>query len=182
METKNYIFEEWKHAFGFEERPYEVSNFGRVRCTNYNKTGKTRILKLKTHPYSGYVSVLFRFGKNKYPKVHRLVALAFLPNPNNYPEVNHIDEDKNNNCVWNLEWCTSKHNANWGTRNERCAKARRGKYNTKNSKRVLCVETGIIYPSASEVQRQLKISNGHISQCCNGKRERAGGYHWEYID
>ena len=76
--------------------------------------------------------------------IHRLVALAFLDNPNNYPQINHKDENKLNNCVDNLEWCDAKYNINYGTRNDRMAKTQ--------SRKIRCVETGIIYDSIKEAE------------------------------
>lgn len=105
--------------------------------------------------------------------VHRLVATAFLPNPNNYPQVNHKDEDKQNNCVDNLEWCTGEYNINYGTRNSRIAE--------KNSKPVRCIETEIIYPSAVEARRQTGIRSDDIRAVCRHRLHTAGGYHWEFV-
>ena len=91
--------------------------------------------------------------------------------------MNHKDENKHNNCVQNLEWCTVKYNVNYGTRNERMAE--------KKSKPVLQIDikTGEIikeFPSTMEVQRQLGINNSHISQCCKGKLKSAYCFKWQY--
>ena len=126
-----------------------------------------------------YVS-LFKNGKSKFIAVHRLVAQTFIPNPNNLPEVNHIDENKANNNVNNLEWCTQKYNKGYGTARERAAKTQQ-KFDV-NQKAVKCLETGIIYYSTKEASRQTGINNTGISKVCNGKRKTAGGYHWEFVD
>ena len=89
-------------------------------------------------------------------------------------QVNHCDENKQNNCLNNLEWCDAKYNNNYGTRNQRAAVA--------ISKKVRCIETGVIYESLTEASRQTSIAVSSISECCNGKRKTAGGFHWEYID
>ena len=113
----------WKDIPRYEGK-YQVSNTGKVRSLNYKRTGKTKILKPHTNR-DGYKTVnLLKPGEKYKPYyVHRLVAQAFIPNPNNWPQVNHIDEDKANNVVWNLEWCTQQYNMNYGTRNERAREA-----------------------------------------------------------
>lgn len=170
----------WKNIEGYEEL-YEVSNFGRVKSLKGGRwgTGKERILKPQTDG-CGYLKVhLCNEGKVKTFKVHRLVAQAFIPNPQNLPEINHINEDKTNNRVENLEWCTREYNNNHGTRNQRVAKSNT---NGKKSKRVLCVESGIVYPSSHEVQRKFGYSQGNISSCCTGRHKQAYGYTWKYVD
>lgn len=115
--------ETWKDVAGYEGQ-YQVSNFGRVRSLKY---GKVRLLKPGTNG-CGYFQVGFRRdGNRKLFLVHRLVAEAFIPNPSNFPFINHKDENPANNAVWNLEWCTSEYNANYGTRNGRISKAMTGR-------------------------------------------------------
>lgn len=158
----------WKDIEGYEGL-YKVSNLGNVKSLKYSKE---RILKAGDDGY-GYLQVnLCKEGNKKTLKIHRLVALAFIENPNNMPEINHKDEDKTNNSAYNLEWCDRTYNINHGMRNKRVAKAL--------SKRVLCVESGIVYPSAHEVQRQLGFNQGSISSCCNGRYNQAYGYTWRY--
>ena len=112
--------EVWKDVCGYEG-VYEVSNLGNVRsidridCLGHIRKGK--VLNIVTDKYGYFVVHLSLFGKSKYHKVHRLVALAFIENPQNFRQINHKDENKKNNCVSNLEWCTSKHNINYGNRN-----------------------------------------------------------------
>lgn len=139
-------------------------------------------------PNSGTIPSHFTFGsignrgylrvkyKRKMYSVHRLVAECFTPNPDNLPQVNHIDEDKTNNDVSNLEWCDRKYNINYGTRNERVAE--------KQSKPVLQYtlsgEFVKEYPSVSEVERQTGLKHSNICNCCNGKLKTAYGFKWEY--
>ena len=172
---------------------YKVSNKGNVKTLERNVRGrngsictrKEKILKPKKRS-DGYLEVnLWIEGKYKTMKIHRLVCEAFLPNPYNLPEVNHINEDKEDNRLENLEYCDRKYNCNFGTRNERArisiSKAKKGVFNTKHSKAVKCLETGKIYPSLSEVHRQFGFSAGHICNCCNGKRNTCCGFHWQYV-
>lgn len=133
--------------------------------------------------------------KNKYLKVslsknnnvnsyliHRLVAEAFMPNPNNYSCVNHKDENKQNNSVDNLEWCTFLYNNTYGTKIER--QIQKQINNPKNSKKINQYDLNgkfiKTWESMNEVERQLGIHSQHIYRCCKHKRKSTGGYKWEY--
>ena len=151
--------EVWKDIKGYEGL-YQISNTGKVKGLKRNKVLKPILQR------SGYYYVDLQ---RKRRLVHRLVAEAFIDNPDNLPEVNHKDENKLNNSVENLEWCDSKYNANYGTRNKR------------RGKPIQCIETGIIYWGAREMERQLGIKHNSIAFAIkNGTR--AGGYHWQYVD
>lgn len=182
------LFEEWKTIEDYED--YQVSNFGRVksleRIDNLGRTVKERILKPFTNE-DGYKQVkLFNGGKEKTFKVHRLVAMAFIANPNNLPQVNHKDEVKANNHVSNLEWCTAKYNNNYGTRKEKVSKTKSGKLgkDCPNSKQIVQLTLGDDYIKTwdcmHDVERKLGYSQGNISKCCRGKRKSANGYKWCY--
>ena len=132
--TNNLDIEVWKPIKGYENL-YEVSNLGNIKSlsreiiTSNNKKyfTKCKILK-KDISNKGYYRVIFKINKkSKHYSVSRLVAEAFIPNPNNLPCVNHKDENPLNNCVSNLEWCTHKYNMNYGTRNQRISKNKRNK-------------------------------------------------------
>ena len=159
----------WKDCKGYEGK-YQVSNLGRVWSI-----GSQKYLK-GSYDKDGYIRVNLtaKNGKVKMERVHRLVALVFLDNPNNYPQVNHKDENKQNNCVDNLEWCDAKYNINYGTRNKRVSKA--------NSIPVYCFELKKIYSCAKEAGKELNIDNSDIGKACKGKLKRAGGYLWEYYN
>lgn len=155
---------------------YEVRPNGEVVNT---KTGK--VLK-PGKDKKGYLMIcLYNNGCCKTFRVHRLVAQAFIPNPDNLPCVNHKDEDKTNNKVDNLEWCTHEYNINYGTGIERSAKA---KINGKRSKPVLQLKKDgslvRVWPSVSEAVRQLNFNQGNISSCCLGKLHSAYNYKWCY--
>ena len=173
------IKEIWRDIEGYEGL-YQVSNFGRVKSLNYRRTCKEKLLKAYKDK-EGYLHVsLCKDGKTKTYSIHRLVAQEFIPNPYNLPQVNHKDENKTNNRVYNLEWCSVKYNINYGTRNKRQSESRTNY--TKFSKQVLCVETGVIYPSTSQVEREFGFSKASISRCCLRKQKTCGRFHWRYID
>lgn len=168
----------YKDIEGYEGL-YQISSNGVIRSLGNDKTRKEKILKPAINN-KGYLYVgLHKQRKRKHYLIHRLVAEAFIPNPNNYPIINHKDENPLNNNVSNLEWCTYEHNNNYGTRNQRVAASCTN--NQKKSKPVFCLETGVVYPSASEVERQLGFLQGNISACCNGKRKQVYGFHWKYV-
>lgn len=177
----------WKSVSGYEGI-YEVSNMGRVKSVSrYVKNGNSqkyiqgKILVNSIEKKTKYMRVtLCKGGKQKIAKVHRLVALTFLPNTNNYPQVNHKDENRRNNCVDNLEWCSANYNMNYGKRNERSAKSNT---NGIRSKAVLQIKNGEVireFPSASEVERKIGFGQRNISKCCRGECKQAYGYEWKY--
>lgn len=175
------MVEEWRTVVidGEVWERYEVSTKGNVRSLNYKETGKTRELR-KSNSHGYLVVCLHKNKKKKIFSIHRLVASTFIPNPNNYAEVNHIDENKENNSIENLEWCDRKYNVNHGTHTERMIKSKTN--HPKISKRVRCIETGIIYESMAQAERETGLSHGNIAKCCKGKLKTCGGYTWEYVD
>lgn len=167
----------WKDISGFEGY-YEISNFGIVRtkkriCTNHTILPKVK----KTQFVNGYKRVYLYVDNKVSPKfIHRLVAETFIPNPNKLPQVNHKDENKLNNCVDNLEWCTAKYNCNYGTHNE--------KLSDSMSKRILqYTKQGEFireWRSMTDAENTLGIDHRHISDVCQGKRKSTGGFIWNY--
>ena len=161
--------EEWRDVIGYEGL-YQVSDQGRVKSFKWNKE---RFLK-PSMDKDGYLLVnLCAGGKPKTLKVHRLVCEAFHENPDNKPQVNHINEDKTDNRACNLEWCTCKQNVNHGSRNERVSKPV-GQYSLDGKLIKL-------WPSTMEAERQAGFNHGNISQVANGKYKQAYGCIWKYV-
>lgn len=139
---------------------------------NYRKTKKPGLM----HPAvdkDGYLTIILsKNGQHKTYKVHRLVAETFIPNPNNLPQINHINEDKKNNTVNNLEWCDNKYNNNFGTK--KYAKTKQIDQYTLEG---ILIRT---FYGAREAGRQLEVNHSHIVQCANGERNRAYGFIWKW--
>lgn len=192
--------EEWRKI---EEFPnYSVSNIGRVRNDLTNTLLSGYLAKV------GYYMIsLLKHNKCIHRSIHRLVAMAFIPNPENKPTVNHIDGNKQNNCVENLEWATySENNYHaWNcidSSNRRSQlKARlnspnnvyfrkghivtdemRRKMSKVKKKPLICIETQIIYSCAEEAANYVSVGKQCITHACNGRCKTAGGYHWEYVE
>lgn len=181
------INEQWRPVKGYEGL-YEVSNLGRVKSLNYHRTGVEKILK-PSNVGNGYLFVhLSRNGKHKFFLVHRLVAIAFIPNPKGLPEVNHIDEIKTNNCVENLEWASRWYNMHFGTLQERRAASQIN--HPAKSKAVEASrfsdfrEIEFRFASTAEAGRN-GYSSGAVSTCCRGCFCREGNnkyknLYWRY--
>lgn len=180
----------WRWIPGYEGW-YQVSTRGRVRSVDRwvtDNTGRKYLIKGKilkpTRDKDGYLTVnLHRDGKKRTFKIHRLVAMAWLDNPEGKPQVNHRDEDKTNNSVENLSFMTAKENVTWGTGIER---ATASKLNGKLSKSVQAIDpkTGAVvkeFPSTMEAERN-GFNSSHISACCRGERrfKTHKGFAWRY--
>lgn len=187
----------WKDIDGYEGY-YQVSNMGRVKSLDrqiHRKNGKDvfvsgTIMALQTN--HGYSTVRLRLGNTrKNVKVHRLVATSFIPNPNNLPEVNHIDENKQNNHVENLEWCTHEYNSNFGTRNIRTNITKSNNpaikdicrlNGMKSAKKIICINTGEVYDSIRGASRCTGIQHQSIIKVCKGKIKSIHGYIFMYLE
>lgn len=176
---------------------YAISNYGRVKILNYRKIGRERIMK-QSKSKNGYFKVVLcrKNEKRKTFSVHRLVALMFIPNPENLPCVNHKSEVKSENQASNLEWCSVSYNLMYNDGAKKRAQTRKNstvwmetmaKVNAKRSKKVYQytkngLELVSVYVSTREAERQTGFYSGHICACCNGKRNRktAYGFIWSY--
>lgn len=144
---------------------YAITSCGRVWSYRNKK-----FLAPRKHP-KGYLQVLL--SKNGIVKgflIHRLVAEAYIPNPNNLPQINHKDEDKTHNWINNLEWCDNKYNNNYGNKN-----------NTRR-KKVHCIELNLDFSSQTAAAKYFNGSSSNISACLCGRTETAYRYHWEYME
>ena len=174
----------WKKLF----KNYEISNLGRIRSIphylkeNYKshnyipKKVMGKILK-PTIRNNGYYFVTIQ---RKQYMVHRLVAQTFIPNPENKPQVNHIDGNKKNNQVDNLEWCTAKENTihAYSIGLNKCGT------NHYYAKKVIQLDTTKkiikIWGCIMDIEREIGINHRHISDVCKNKRKTCGGYIWKY--
>ena len=156
-----------KDVVGYEGL-YQVTSCGKVWSYKNERF-------LKPRKNNDYLRVtLCKDGEMKDYYIHRLVAEAYIPNPDNLPEVNHKDENKLNNCVNNLEWCSKDYNRNYGTRTERSALAR--------SIPVYCLELNKVFSGISQAARELGLNPSHICECCKGKLKTTGGLHFRYAN
>lgn len=144
---------------------YAITSCGKVwsyRRKKFLKPAKNK---------KGYLLVgLRKDNKSKLYQVHRLVAMAYLPNPNNLPQVNHIDENKEHNWINNLEWCDAKYNNNYGTRTK------------KTMKKVKCIETSEIFESVNAAAAFVNRHPSCVSSCIKGKTQTCGGLHFQYFE
>lgn len=167
------MIEQWKDISGYENK-YQISNFGQVKSLNFNHSGHEKIMK--TNPNDkGYLQICLTKNNIKHThRVHRLVAEAFIPNPNNLPCVNHIDETKLNNNVENLEWCTFTENTQYGTRSIRC-----GRPINQFSLEGDFIKT---FLTSKDAERETGVYHSHILACCHKKPHclTTGGYKWEF--
>lgn len=185
--------EVWKDVVGYKGY-YQVSNLGRIRtvgrvvsaCYKSRQFIQGRIICPNRFP-KGYLGcTLYKNGSQKLRYIHRLVAEAFIPNPDNYPQVNHIDEDKSNNRVENLEWCTALYNMNAGTVTARLSKTRKA---MKLGRPIVQIDKSTnkivaSFHNSAIAMEATGIDSSAINKCClnRSKFKTAGGYIWKYAD
>ena len=168
------MFELWKDVEGYEGK-YQVSNLGRVKSLNFRNTNTSKIMSLNDNGYGYLVVSLRKDGKRESKYVHRLVAQAFIENKENKPQVNHIDEDKRNNCVDNLEWVTGSENINHGTRNIRDG------LNKKTGVIGINISSGyIIGFNSFKESKDFSFNPRCISHCVSGRNKTHKGFRWMY--
>lgn len=179
--------EVWKDIKGYEDL-YQVSNFGRVKSLRRSvvlgkniRQVKEKVIKPFITNKGYYQIILSKNGKTSHKLVHRLVAMAFIPNPNKYLIINHKDENPLNNHADNLEWCGYSYNNNYGNRNKIVSdKMTNGKLSKKVLQITLNGDFVKEYPSTKQVERELGFYHSHISKCCLGTRDSAYGYKWKF--
>lgn len=167
----------WKDVKGFEGL-YQVSNLGRIKSLQFYVRGmyikREKILKPCDNGNGYKIIYLMKNKKRNVRYIHRLVAIAFIKNPKNYKCINHKDENKKNNCVENLEWCTHKYNNNYGNHKSKISKSR--------MKRVIQYDKNMnlikIWDGVRLAMKEMK--SYHICSCCKGKIKYSGGYIWRY--
>lgn len=188
IKFKEEIIEIWKDIPGYEGY-YQASNFGRVKSLEricYRNNGwsekakycfpeKIKEIQTQTQGYSQVV--LYKDGVGKTIRLNTLIARMFIPPIENKPYVNHIDGNKKNNRVDNLEWCTASENVRHAYKNGLARHYTRKVAQIDEKEVVVCV-----YDSIKEASAISKISKGNICSACKGKRKgKAGGYYWRYI-
>ena len=180
----------WKDIKGYEGL-YQVSNLGRVKSlkreikNQYNKYIIKEKIITSFDNGKGYLRLyLYKNGISKNYYIHRLVAEAFIPNPNNYMEINHKSGIKTENFVNNLEWCNRKQNMEHAYKN----KLKINKKGIENNKSVKIKQIDKnnnqinIFYGIREAERKTNINHTNIILCCKGKRKYAGGFKWEYVE
>ena len=172
--------EVWKAIPGYEGI-YEASNFGRIKSVERVVEGRWGPTVIREHllkpnnVHDGYQQVKFCVGNERSQQlVHRLIASAFLPNPDNLPQVNHKDGNPENNNVENLEWCTAAENSQHRSRVLK-------KWVGHPKKPVKCLDTGKVYESSHHASRDLGIGQGGIFNVCRGGQATAGGMRFEFV-
>lgn len=161
-----FIIERWVPIKGYEN--YKINDKGVVI------NSKGHVLKPELSN-TGYNRVsLSKHQKHKKFSVHRLVAEAFIPNPNKLPQINHKDENRLNNNYKNLEWSTPLHNLIYSD------VIRKG--NEAHRRKVLCITTGEIFNSFKEIEDKYGLSHSNLVACCTGRRKQCGGKEWKYIN
>jgi len=190
------VEEIWKWIDGYEDM-YQISNLGRVRSVDrfvYCEVSPNKlqhifgkVLKIRTDKKGYSVVYLSKDGKQKVGKIHRLVANAFIPNPLNLPQVNHIDGSKSNNHVENLEWCTNSYNQKhaWEHGLQPSYEESNGRGRPAQPVAMLDLMSGDTlreFNTLASAGRETGINQYNIRSVCMGFRNHAGGYGWKFIN
>ena len=195
----------WRAVEGFDGK-YEVSDMGRVRTLtrrvrcgggfriNYGRILKTIVVYRKNVVYRS-ITLWDSVNRPKTFLVHKLVAKAFIDNPENMPCVDHIYGSEIGDAVWNLRWCTQKENMRFELARKHCSESKRGEKNPRYGKfgadnpcskvvLQLSLKGNLIqkYDSATEASNRTGVNLGHLAACCRGEQKTAGGYIWKYVD
>jgi hypothetical protein len=166
----------WKDIVGYEGL-YQVSNLGNVKSCNFHREKREKLLNPDVDKL-GYKRVrLYHNSKSKKFQIHRLVALMFIPNPENKPFINHIDCNPSNNRVDNLEWVTPKENIQYASDLGRLKGSRHTPIIATN----LSTSKETYFSSQCEAARQLNLNSSHINQVLKGNRKQTGGYTFKYL-
>lgn len=186
--------EEWRDIKGYEGC-YQVSNLGRVKSlTRKDRNGRTRAERIlvnnKRSSEKDYLRVhLSKDNVAKDYSIHRLVAIAFIPNPNGYTVVNHLDNNPSNNNVTNLEWTTLKGNMEWASRQHRMHYNPQNLLKAQISKKIPVIAINsngeeFYFDSQVEAAKRLNVKSGHIAAACRKEYgyKTVGGYQWKYAD
>ena len=165
-----------------KENKYQISDYGRAISLNYNGTKLVKDLSYITDKDGYKIVRLYYKNKAKCEKVHRLVAITFIPNPLNKPQVNHKDGNKSNNHISNLEWSTAKENVNHSFKSLNRQSSNKGLfgYNNHCSKETHQYSKDLVfiksYGSQKEAARELSINHQTINACINGRQKTSGGF------
>lgn len=173
--------EQWKDIVGYEGK-YQVSNLGNVRSLNYRKSGTIKEMKQRINNRGYSLVGLVKNRKQKYYSVHRLVAQAFITNPDNKSEVNHIDGNKTNNHADNLEWTTHKENIQHAFNEGLMANVSTLKASEACNKRIKCIDDNLIFNSIKEAAQYYNCSSSTISSMLRGNTKTAKGKKFTYLE
>lgn len=173
----------WKDIKGYENL-YQVSNLGNVRSLNYHKENRIQNLKTGTSTGGYLFVILCKNNQTSAVKIHKLVAEAFIPNPDNKPCIDHINTIRTDNNVSNLRWCNNKENMNNPNTINKISKSRIGKrvYSKPIVQLTKTNEYICKWDALIDIENELGYRIGNISACCRGERKSAYGYRWVFFD
>ena len=182
----------WKDIDGYEGL-YQVSSLGNVRSLNYRRLGYSKNLTPKTNRCGRLWVELYKDGVGKPMQIHRLVGLAFIDNPLNLPQINHLDENPKNNRADNLEWCTLEYNVMYSVRRHPDRYGNRSVWKkTKHGRQrrdlrrrkidQLAIDGTLVarWDSVNTIKDKIGVNAWFISECCRGNRKTAYGFRWQY--